>query len=223
MRPQMKKGILPTITLLFFLLIGWPLLSYLVMSQAEEEITVALVNPTIQLYLPTIIIESLIFLLIFLVLKREGENLKVVGWRNLTFQNILIGFVFLIFANLVLLIITKLFSVTQPAEIKYLLPRNTTDRIFWTLMSLTAGIAEETGFRGYVLTKLNLFFKNWWATVIISSFFFGIGHFYQGLGGMILTGVYGLLFCLLFIWRKSLYPGIIAHFLHDASVLFIPI
>lgn len=223
MRPQMKKGILPTITLLFFLLIGWPLLSYLVMSQAEEEITEALVNPTIQLYLPTIIIESLIFLLIFLVLKREGENLKVVGWRNLTFQNILIGFVFLIFANLVLLIITKLFSVTQPAEIKYLLPRNTTDKIFWTLMSLTAGIAEETGFRGYVLTKLNLFFKNWWATVIISSFFFGIGHFYQGLGGVILTGVYGLLFCLLFIWRKSLYPGIIAHFLHDASVLFIPL
>lgn len=223
MRPQMKKGILPTITLLFFLLIGWPLLSYLVMSQAEEEITEALVNPTIQLYLPTIVIESLIFLLIFLVLKREGENLKVVGWRNLTFQNILIGFAFLIFANLVLLIITKLFSVTQPAEIKYLLPRNTTDKIFWTLMSLTAGIAEETGFRGYVLTKLNLFFKNWWATVIISSFFFGIGHFYQGLGGMILTGVYGLLFCLLFIWRKSLYPGIIAHFLHDASVLFIPI
>lgn len=219
----MKKGILPTITLLFFLLIGWPLLSYLVMSQAEEEITEALVNPTIQLYLPTIIIESLIFLLIFLVLKREGENLKVVGWRNLTFQNILIGFAFLIFANLVLLIITKLFNVTQPAEIKYLLPRNTTDRIFWTLMSLTAGIAEETGFRGYVLTKLNLFFKNWWATVIISSFFFGIGHFYQGLGGVILTGVYGLLFCLLFIWRKSLYPGIIAHFLHNASVLFIPI
>lgn len=219
----MKKNTLPTITLLFFLLIGWPFLSYLVMSQAEEEIPEALVNPSVQLYLPTIIIESLIFLLIFLVLKREGENLKVVGFRNLTFQNILIGFVFLIFANLVLLIITKLFSVTQPAEIKYLLPRNTTDRIFWTLMSLTAGIAEETGFRGYVLTKLNLFLKNWWATVIISSFFFGIGHFYQGLGGVILTGVYGLLFCLLFIWRKSLYPGIIAHFLHDASVLFIPI
>jgi len=219
----MKKKKLLTFFLLFFLLIGWPLLSYLVMGQSQDEISEKLVNPALQLYLPTIIVEVLIFLLIFLVLKREGENLKTIGWRNFTFQNILIGFVFLIFANVFILVLSRLLNVTQPTEIKYLLPRNITDRIFWILMSLTAGIVEETGFRGYVLTKLNLFVNNWWATVLISSFFFGIGHFYQGPGGMVLTGVYGLLFCLVFIWRKSLYPGIFAHFLHDASVLFIPI
>jgi len=218
----MNSKNLLTLTLLFFLLIGWPLLSYLVMGQAQEEIPEKLVSPALQLYLPTILIEILIFLLILLVLRKGGENLKSVGWRGLTFQNILIGFVFLIFANFVILLLSSLFNVTQPAEIKYLLPRNTSDKIFWILMSLTAGIVEETGFRGYVLTKLHLFVRNWWATVFISSFFFGIGHFYQGLGGMVLTGVYGLLFCLLFIWRKSLYPGIFAHFLHDASVLFIP-
>ena len=217
----MKKNLIPTILLLLFLLVGWPLLSFVVMKQGQTEMETLLVDPALQLYLPTIIIEFLIFVLIILVMKRGGETLRNIGWGGFNLKNLFLGVGFVFFANAILLTLSFILNIKQPKEIEFLLPKTATDRVFWITMSLMAGIAEETGFRGYVLTKLNLFVKNWWITAIISSFFFGVGHFYQGLGGSVLTGIYGLLFCGLFIWRKSLAPCILAHFLQDASAMFL--
>ncbi len=196
-------------------------MSWVVMGQTQLEIETLLVDPVLQLYVPTIIIELLIFILIILVLKRGDETLKNIGWGEFNLKNLFIGMGFVLVANVILLTLSFVLNIKQPKDIELLLPKTITQRIFWIIMSLTAGIAEEAGFRGYVLTKLNLFVKNWWITAIISSFFFGVGHFYQGWGGSVLTGIYGLLFCGLFIWRKSLAPCIIAHFLQDASAMFL--
>lgn len=218
-----------TIILLIFLLVGWPLVSYVVMSagpigqEAKPEAKLVGMDLISQIYLPTIIIEWLIFLLVFLVLKRGNENLSTVGFSRFTLANLGIGLAFLLFANIILLglaFILQFFHLTLPKEVALILPRTNTERLFWIILSITAGICEETGFRGYVLTKLNLFLNNWPLTIAISSFSFGLGHFYQGASGIILTGIYGLLFCLLFIWRKSLIPGIFAHFLQDLTALF---
>jgi len=218
-----------TKVLLLFLLVGWPLLGYLIMSassvgkEGKPEIGFAGMDLISQIYLPTIIVEWLIFLLVLLVLKRGGDNLSAVGFSKLTFANLGIGLGFLLVANLILFglaFVLQFFHLPVPQEVAFILPRTKTERLFWVILSITAGICEETGFRGYVLTKLNSFLNNWYLTVAISSLSFGLGHFYQGLGGIILTGIYGLLFCLLFIWRKSLIPGISAHFLQDFTALF---
>ncbi|MGB2698303.1 MAG: CPBP family intramembrane glutamic endopeptidase, partial [Candidatus Zixiibacteriota bacterium] len=200
----MRKNLSATILLLLFLLVGWPLLSWIMLGQNQLEIETLLLDPVLQLYVPTIIIELLIFILIILVLKRGEETLKNIGWGEFNLKNLFIGIGFVLFANAILLTLSFILNLKPPKDLELLLPKTVTQRIFWTIMSLTAGIVEEAGFRGYVLTKLNLFVKNWWITAIISSFFFGVGHFYQGWGGSVLTGVYGLLFCGLFIWRKSL-------------------
>jgi membrane protease YdiL (CAAX protease family) len=218
-----------TLILLLFLLVGWPLLSYVIMSagsaggESKREIGFEGMDPISQIYLPTIIIEWLIFLLVLLVLKRGKENLSTVGFSKFTLANLGIGLGFLLAANVILFglgSILQFFHITMSKEVIFMLPRTKTEKIFWAILSITAGICEETGFRGYVLTKLNLFFNNWYLTVALSSLSFGVGHFYQGIGGIILTGIYGLLFCLLFIWRKSLIPGIFAHFLQDLTALF---
>jgi membrane protease YdiL (CAAX protease family) len=218
-----EKNKRATTILLLFLLVGWPLLSYVIMRESKSEVGFAGMDLIPQIYLPTIIIEWLIFLLVFLVLKRGKENLSTVGFSKLTLANLGIGLGFLLVANIILLSlgnILQFFHLTMPKEVIFMLPRTRTERLFWVILSITAGICEETGFRGYVLTKLNLFLNNWYLTVALSSLSFGLGHFYQGIGGIILTGIYGLLFCLLFIWRKSLIPGIFAHFLQDLTALF---
>lgn len=212
-----------TIILLLFLLVGWPLLSYVIMTGSKPETGFAGMDPIPQIYLPTIIIEWLIFLVVFLVLIKGKENLSAVGFSRFTLANLGIGLGFLFVANVVLLGLAQIlqfFHLTVPKEVAFILPRTNTERVFWIILSITAGICEETGFRGYVLTKLNLFLNNWYFTVAISSLCFGLGHFYQGIGGIILTGTYGLLFCLLFIWRKSLIPGIFAHSLQNLTALF---
>ncbi len=214
---------LGTVTLLLFLLVGWPLLSYVIMAESKPETGFAGMDPVSQIYLPTIAIEWLIFAVVFLVLRKGKENLSAVGFSGLTPANLGIGLGFLLVANVILLGLAQVlgfFHLTVPEEIAFILPRTNTERLFWVILSVTAGICEETGFRGYVLTKLNLFTNNWYLTVALSSLCFGLGHFYQGIGGVILTGTYGLLFCLLFIWRKSLVPGIIAHSLQDLTAIF---
>ena len=40
---------------------------------------------------------------------------------------------------------------------------------------------------------------------------FGIAHGYQGLRNCVAIAIYGALFTLLALWRKSLRPGMIAH------------
>jgi len=193
------------------------------MTGSKPETGFAGMDPISQIYLPTIIIEWLIFLVVFLVLKRGKENLSAIGFSRFTLANLGIGLIFLLVANIILFglaHILQLFHLTVPKEVAFILPRTKSEKLVWVILSVTAGICEETGFRGYVLTKLNLFVNNWYFTIVISSLFFGLGHFYQGTGGIILTGTYGLLFCLLFIWRKSLVPGIFAHFLQDLTALF---
>ena len=214
---------LGTVILLLFLLVGWPLLSYVIMAESKPETGFAGMDPVSQIYIPTIAIEWLIFGVVFLVLKRGKENLSDVGFSGFTMANLGIGLGFLLVANLILLGLAQIldfFHLAVPEEIGFILPRSNTERLFWVILSVTAGICEETGFRGYVLTKLNLFTNNWYLTVALSSLCFGLGHFYQGMGGVILTGTYGLLFCLLFIWRKSLVPGIFAHSLQDLTAIF---
>jgi membrane protease YdiL (CAAX protease family) len=212
-----------TLILLLFLLVGWPLLGYVIMGESKSKMGFEGMDPISQIYLPTIIIEWLVFLLVLLVLKRGKENLSTVGFSKFTLANLGIGLGFLLFANIILFglaYILQFFHLTMLKEVIFMLPRTQTEKIYWAILSITAGICEETGFRGYVLTKLNLFLNNWYLTVGLSSLCFGLGHFYQGTGGVILTGIYGLLFCLLFIWRKSLIPGIFAHFLQDLTALF---
>jgi hypothetical protein len=47
------------------------------------------------------------------------------------------------------------------------------------------------------------------------------GHYFQGLIRLIPVAVFGLLFTLLALWRKSLRPGMIAYGLGDGFLFFI--
>jgi uncharacterized protein len=219
----MKNKIL-TILLLIFLLVIWPLLSYLVMNSSQAELKTQITSRAMQIYLPTILIELLVLLLIILGLRRGKENLKNIGFVGFNLKNLLIGIGFLGLAYLFLSGVSFLLHLYTPKSqenISFLMPHTLIDKTLWIMMSLAAAICEEAGFRGFVLTKLNFWVKRWWLTALISSIFFGLGHLYQGLSGLILTGIYGFLFCLLFIWRKSLFPGIVAHSLQDIAAIFI--
>ena len=57
--------------------------------------------------------------------------------------------------------------------------------------------------------------------VLIPSVIFGIGHFYQGVHGVIVTGVVGAVFMGLFLVSGSLIPGMVLHFLSDVSSTFL--
>jgi len=231
--PTTKRKNLATNFLLFFLLIIWPLSSYLLMSEFgsggkgqgpglySEKLDLAT-----QIYLPTILIQLLVFLLIFLVLRREKESLSSIGLKGFGFKNLLIGAVFWLgmsFFLLGLALFLQFHKLFNPPEVMHLLPRTQTQKTLWIIMALSASLSEESAFRGFVLTRLNFYLRNWWLTILIASLSFSLGHLYQGPAGMIFAGIYGVSFSLLFLWRKSLLPCITAHFLQNITPLFAPL
>lgn len=96
-----------------------------------------------------------------------------------------------------------------------LAPQTLAQIIVWIALCITAGIVEEFVFRGYLLQQFSSIGGKLWIGVLISSLFFGAAHGYEGIGGMIAIVVYGVLFCLLAIYRRSLRAGMIAHAWHD--------
>jgi membrane protease YdiL (CAAX protease family) len=85
----------------------------------------------------------------------------------------------------------------------------------------TAGFLEELLWRGYLMNRLVDLQGNktkfaWVIALVGSAIIFGLGHTYQGLGGVIKITTLGLLFGAAFLTvRRNLWPVIIAHALLD--------
>lgn len=59
------------------------------------------------------------------------------------------------------------------------------------------------------------------AGLILWSLFFGLGHQVQGVDNATGAGVLGLLFGLLYVWRRNLVAPIVSHALYDVTTLLI--
>lgn len=94
--------------------------------------------------------------------------------------------------------------------------------IVWTL----AAFGEEMIFRGFVLNRIAGLFDHkktrWIIALVVTSILFGLGHFYQGLSGVILTGIVGVIYVLAYLAdRCNLWTPILIHGLYDTSAFLI--
>ena len=105
----------------------------------------------------------------------------------------------------------------------YFLPATWTERHWWVFVSITAGVCEETLFRGFMLHYLHVFpwTLNLTLALLISSVIFGFNHLYQGASGVAGTAIVGFLFGLLLLLTGSLLLPIIFHGVMDLRMLAI--
>lgn len=96
----------------------------------------------------------------------------------------------------------------------HFLPRPGREYRYFFGLSITAGVVEETVYRGFMLWYLAQFMPLW-AAVLLSSIAFGLGHSYQGLAGGIRTGLVGLAFAVLYVVSGSIWLPIFGHALLD--------
>ena len=212
---------------LFFLVVLYPSQSLLM----AEDPAVFLKNLNdgmlMVMLLATIIVQWAIFAWLMLAIWRERTDLAGLGFRRIRWMDFVWAIAFLLGANLILSgLAWVLGQIGMPmaGEIALLVPQDATGRLVWVGVSFTAGFTEEVMFRGYLMTRLRLVFKlpNWVVPTIVSALAFGACHAYQGVPGLIVISVYGLMFSLLYIRTGSIWPCIIAHFFQDFSALFIP-
>ena len=94
----------------------------------------------------------------------------------------------------------------------------------WVLpLAMFVGLWEEIVFRGFLLGRLRVAFgavegsprSRTVMAIVVGGMLFGAGHGYQGLLGLVQTSAVGMALGALTVWRKSLWPAVIAHLTID--------
>jgi len=178
--------------------------------------------PRLSGYLLVLLIEWFLFAFIWFGVRIQGVPFSsLFGDLSANLRKILrdigLALLFLVVANVVLGLLGHLLRQTsQNQAVKQLLPQTAAEIAVYLLVCVTAGICEETIFRGYLQRQFTTLTKSAAAGALLQGIVFGLAHAYQGWKMVVIIAVYGCMFGALVLWRKSLRPGIIAHFLQDS-------
>jgi uncharacterized protein len=105
-----------------------------------------------------------------------------------------------------------------------LLPRTTAERRLFTLVGVTAGVCEEWLYRGFLLAVVAAVGGGLPMPVLVAigALAFGLAHAYQGVAGIVTTGVLGGVMAGLYLGTGSLLLPVVLHALIDLRFLLVP-
>jgi membrane protease YdiL (CAAX protease family) len=179
-------------------------------------------NPNrVRFYLVTLFYEWLLFILVVAGVRHSGASVFIVlgnRWHSVreVLRDIGIAAGFWIVAAAALWILGWLLRIAALGRNVSMLPHGGIELTLWIALSVTAGICEETIFRGYLQRQFMALTKSTPAGILLSAATFGAAHAYQGFRMMILIALYGAMFGILAYWRGSVRPGMIAHAWQDS-------
>ena len=172
---------------------------------------------------------ALVSLILFL-LWHNGESIDRIGWsfRN-GWRDVALGlglFLPLLYGTGLLERALQAggFSAPSTPLPSFLTAKGTAESLMASLLVIVVAIAEETMFRGYLILRLKAVTASPAAAVVLSAVIFALGHGYEGSAGVVTVGVMGLVFAVIYLWRKSLIAPIVMHFLQDfISIILLPV
>ena len=216
-RYRQAAGPLHTIFLLA-ILGAWAFLVRIIADQMR-----AAVNPhRLRFYVLTLFFEWLLFIFVVVGVRRSGAPVRLVlgdRWQSVrqVLRDIGIAAAFWIISAGLLLVLGWLLRVAgHRPSIEFILPHGGAEITIWIALSITAGICEETVFRGYLQRLFMALTKSVPVGILLSAAAFGAAHAYQGFRMVILIALYGAMFGILAHWRGSVRPGMIAHAWQDS-------
>jgi len=172
-------------------------------------------------YAVTLFYEWFSFVLVVAGVRRNGASvLMVLGehWHSVrqVLRDIGIAVGFWIVAAMLLWIFGWLLRTAALGRNVSMLPHRGIELTLWIALSVTAGICEETIFRGYLQRQFMALTKSAPAGILLSAAAFGAAHAYQGFRMVILISLYGAMFGILAYLRGSVRTGMIAHAWNDS-------
>lgn len=188
-------------------------------------------------------------LLIGFFLYLKGENVTRLGWVWKGRQReVFLGVLFLPILFISTFVVGMFFDFLLPQYVSSSNPllelvQDFEDLGLLLITSIFAGGVKEEVQRAFVLDRFEnnlgailakpVFFGRALASdqvarcmgvvagLILWSLFFGLGHLVQGVDNAAGAGVLGLLFGLLYVWRRNLVVPIVSHALYDVTTLLI--
>jgi membrane protease YdiL (CAAX protease family) len=164
--------------------------------------------------------------LVTVLLKRTGERLDKIGLHFSPIRvAVMVGIPVVVGLALTLLHEVsgvKHISASEPSAV--VAPATMGERLFWIFISFTAGFCEELIYRGFYIRVLQGLNMRIWSAVGLATLAFVLMHGINVLHLSPVLTIYiaGLFFSALFLWRRSLVPGICLHALIDLSAIGFP-
>ena len=175
--------------------------------------------------LATVGMGALAILMAVLMTRRRGLRVSTLGLtlRKLSI-NVGLGLVTAGAAFAVFMLSAEIMCALWPAGYEAL--RNNPEEVMKHIprlgpagaVALTIFVAtwEEVAFRGFVLLRLRRITGSWIAAVVLSSAVFAVLHVGMQVPVIVIpVFLLGVLFCAVTIWRRSLIPAILGHFLFN--------
>ena len=148
--------------------------------------------------------------------------IKPISWKKVWLQAIYLSIIILLIVDIVIMPIFELLldKVVDVSALDGLRGNFLSYIIFIVFMWIVAAFGEEFVYRGLLVKHLSYLLGNnnsaTWVAVLFSSILFGMAHRYQGIVGMINTGIVGLIFGIIFIKSKNkLWLTILTHGVYD--------
>jgi membrane protease YdiL (CAAX protease family) len=124
------------------------------------------------------------------------------------------------FILLIIALFPKYFNNTILSIIKYF--SHFSFVLLIVVVNFLIGFREELEFRGFLLEELRQLCGDWWA-LLLSSIAFVVAHVpsYGWLRSIELMSFPAVIFGLLYLWQKSIWPSVLCHALANAFTTFI--
>jgi membrane protease YdiL (CAAX protease family) len=213
--PDRKEQVLE-ISAFLFLIVPSMALSFFAIKQGSLSFSLSAVA--------TILRDLSLVSLILFFLWRNREPVRSIGWNFTNFWKEFILGVILFFpffyasGNLENALHAAGLSIPSTPPPAFLSPRGSVEILLAFFLVVVVAIAEETIFRGYLILRFRSMMNNP-AAVLLSAVVFSLGHGYEGTAGLVTVGFMGLIFALIFKWRRSLVAPMVMHFLQDFTVI----
>jgi len=165
------------------------------------------------------------FLLLITVLKARRETLAGLGLRRDGWKSqMLLGFALVPFLFLINAAVTNAFRIYLP---QYYVEKNPLMELMHTpqqlllivFSALIAGGIKEELQRAFILTRFRVYLGGGGMGLVIWSIGFGLGHYVQGLQGVVAATLYGFIVGIIYLLSGSLIAPIIAHGAYDTLAL----
>jgi membrane protease YdiL (CAAX protease family) len=166
--------------------------------------------------------------IIWLLLRRDAEPMTTIGWAAPSVWKE-VGLGVLLFvpfrvagAALMAISLTLGVSSGSGARLAFMVARGPVEAFLGLIMVGVVALTEETVFRGYLIHRLSTALRSATWAVALSTVLFSLLHAYQGPLGVLGNGFAGLVFALVYLWRKSLIAPIVMHFALSFVIIVLP-